>query len=103
MIAGVRPVWPITGMSISTTRRMVSHRDARLLRSLTASAPPSLIKRLPELFSACSTLNLVSENAVGNDQRARRPRQGDDHPGVVNDLVEGDGSVLSAPCTTIPS
>jgi hypothetical protein len=40
------------------------------------------------------------ERQVGDHQRAlARPR---DHPGVVDDLVEGDASVLSAPCTTIP-
>ena len=47
---GVRPMWPITGMSTEAMRAMVSATGSPP-SSLTASAPPSLIRR-PALVTA---------------------------------------------------
>ena len=83
-VCGVSPMWPITGMPAPTIARHARERGPAP-SSLTASAPPSLTKRI-----AFSTRLLVrhlvrAERQVGDDERpaARRAHGARQHEHLV--------------------
>ncbi len=92
---GVRPTWPMTGISAST---MASTRRSRFFEApsiLTAAAPASLRKR-EALRTVSSALEV--EREIGHVADDEGPPHGPGHGlGVVDHLVHGHGDRVLVP------